>query len=45
VRAHIADVLAQNAVTSLIARGAELLLDDGGAHAGVFLQPFGHSRP
>jgi hypothetical protein len=28
-------------VTALISRGAQLLLDDGGAHAGIFLQPFG----
>jgi hypothetical protein len=43
VWAHIAHVLPQDAVTSLISRSVELLLDDGSAHAGIFLQPFGDS--
>lgn len=41
VRARVAHIFPQNAVTALISGGAELLLDDGGAHAGIFLQPFG----
>jgi hypothetical protein len=43
VWANIAHVLPQDAVTSLISRGAEFLLDDCGAHAGILFQPFGDS--
>jgi hypothetical protein len=35
-----AHVLADYAVASLISQGAQLLFDDGGADARVFLQPF-----
>ena len=37
---RIAHVFADNTVASLISQGAELLFDDGGGNAGVFLKPF-----
>ena len=43
LRSRISHVLTDNAVASLISHGAELLLDDGGTHKGVFLKPFGNS--